>query len=173
MITRDEITIIGKFLKTHGISGELTATFSAPLEVVKQCTCIVCDIDGIYVPFFISAMRNKSAQAALLSIDGISSDQQAATLVNKDIFILRREYEECVDEDEVPVDFFINYEAIINDNIHGKLVDIDDATANVLFVIVLDDGSEVLIPAVDNFIKKFDNDNRVIHLTIPQDLLEL
>ena len=173
MISRDEITIIGKFHKTHGIGGELSASFSSPLEVVKHCSCIVCDIDGIFVPFFINEMRKQSEQSAILSIDGLSNDQQAAILVNKDIYILRKEYQDLVDDDEVPVDFFIDFDAVINDNIHGTLVAIDDSTSNVLFVIKLDNENEVLIPAVDAFIKHFDNDKRTIHFNIPQELLDL
>ena len=53
------------------------------------------------------------------------------------------------------------------------IIDIDDSTANVLFVISLDNGHQVLIPAVDNFISDIDIDNRMIEFNVPQDLLDL
>lgn len=173
MITRNELSIIGKFGKTHGIAGEVNAVVSTPHEVLSHCSCITCDIDGIFVPFFITNIRSKSTNSLLLTIDGISSEREASMLVNKDIYVLQKEYNEILNDDEVPVDFFINYDAVINETLHGKIVDIDDSTANVLFVVKLNDGTQVLIPAVDHFIKDCDSDSRSIHFNVPQDLLEL
>lgn len=173
MITRDELTIIGKFGKPHGIAGEVNAIIMASDEVLTHCSCIICNIDGIFVPFFITDIRGKSTNSLLLSIDGINSESEASMLVNKDIYVLQREYHDVLDDDEVPVDFFINYDAIINDKLHGKIVDIDDSTANVLFVVTLNDDTQVLIPAVDEFIKDYDSESRSIHFSIPQELLEL
>ena len=174
MITRDEITLIGKFNKPHGINGELSATINAPLDVMHDCKCLVCDIDGIYVPFFVSGVRSKSQETLLLTIDGIANEQEAAMLVNKDIYALTRDYSSAVeDDDELPVDFFIGFDAMVNDILHGKVQQVDDATANVLFVLTLDDGSELLIPAVDDFISNIDLEKRQMKFDIPQDLLDL
>lgn len=173
MITREELTSIGKFGKPHGIAGEVNALITAPDEVLSHCSCIICDIDGIFVPFFITNIRSKSTNSLLLNIDGINSESEASMLVNKDIYVLQREYNEILDDDEVPVDFFINYDAVINDELHGKIVDIDDSTANVLFIVTLNDDRQVLIPAVDEFIQDYDNESRSIHFRIPQELLEL
>ena len=76
-------------------------------------------------------------------------------------------------EDELPVNFFTNFKTVINSNYKGCIIDIDDSTANVLFVISLDNGHQVLIPAVDNFISDIDIDNKIIEFNVPQDLLDL
>lgn len=175
MITREEITHIGKFNKTHGISGEISATVSVDLEVIEGCSCIVSDVDGIFAPFFITAVRKKSSETVLLTIDGIDSDIEAQALVGGDIYVLRGDYEAAVGhDDEVPVDFFINFNAVINDEINGTITGIDDATANVLFIVITESQSkEILIPAVSDFIDDIDNESRTIYFTLPQELLEL
>ncbi|MBP5687193.1 MAG: 16S rRNA processing protein RimM [Muribaculaceae bacterium] len=173
MITRDEIIAIGKFNKTHGINGEISATINAPGVVLDNCSCIVCDIDGIFVPFFVKEFRNKSQEVFLLTIDDINNDQDAAMLVNKDIYVKRDEYNGVLeDEDQVPVDFFIGFNAEVN-GLKGNIVDIDDSTANVLFVIETTNGKQVLIPAVEEFIVDFNSKERIIKMEVPGDLLDL
>ena len=174
MITSDQITTIGKFNKPHGINGEVSATILAPRAVLEGCSCIICDIDGIFVPFFINSIRNKSQETVLLTIDGIGNENEAAMIVNKDIYVLRSEYSHIAhDQEELPVDFFTGFDVIINDKLRGKISDIDDATANVLFVIEISDGSQTLIPAVEDFIIGIDIDNRLIELEVPVELLSL
>ncbi len=172
MITRDEIISIGKFNKTHGINGEISATNNVPMKVLEGCSCIVCDIDGIFVPFFIKDFRSKSQDTVLLTIDDITSDQDAMTLVNKDIYVKRDEYTDIVgDENEVPIDFFVGFKAVVN-GVEGKIADIDDTTANVLFVIETINGRSILIPAVEDFITDFDSKQRIIKMEVPDELLE-
>ena len=173
MITRDEIISIGKFNKTHGINGEISATINTPDAVLDNCSCIVCDIDGIFVPFFIRDFRYKSQDTVLLTIDDINNDQDAMMLVNKDIYVKRSDYSEALeDEDQVPIDFFIGFNAVVN-GLKGNIVDIDDSTANVLFVIETTDGKQILIPAVDEFITDFDSKKRTIKMEVPNELLDL
>ena len=173
MITSDEIIAIGKFNKPHGISGEISATINAPGVVLNDCSCIVCDIDGIFVPFFIKDFRIKSQETFLITIDDINNEQDAAMLVNKDIYVKRDEYSEALeDEDQIPIDFFIGFNVVVN-ALDGKIIDIDDSTANVLFVIETTDGKSLLIPAVEEFIKDFDSRERIIKMEVPDELLDL
>lgn len=172
MITSDEIIAIGKFNKPHGINGEIAATINAPEALLDKCTCIVCDIDGIFVPFFVNDFRKKSQETFLLDIDDVNNEQEASMLVNKDIYVKRSEYCETLEDDEVPIDFFIGFTAILNGQ-KGKIVDIDDSTANVLFVIETENSRSILIPAVEDFIIDFDSNERIIKLEVPDQLLDL
>ena len=76
------------------------------------------------------------------------------------------------DEDQVPVDLFIGFNAVVN-GLKGNIVDIDDSTANVLFVIETTNGKQVLIPAVEEFIVDFNSKERIIKIEVPGDLLDL
>ena len=67
MITRDELVEIGIFNKPHGVEGEISATFDCDAETAAEFSCFVCDIDGIFVPFFASSLRNKGTMTLLLN----------------------------------------------------------------------------------------------------------
>ena len=174
MISRDGISLIGKFNKPHGINGEISAIVNVPIDVLNADSCILCEIDGAYVPFFINDIRQKSHDSVLLSIDDINNENDAMMLVNKDIFLSNDVYNQLLeDEDQLPVDFFIGFKTTINTVHHGTIVDIDDSTANVLFVIEIENGKSLLVPAVDEFITDINSVDRTIEMVIPNELLEL
>lgn len=176
MITREELIEIGQFKKAHGVKGEISASLDCDADDFTRFSCVVSDIDGIFVPFFVGGIRKKTADTVLLMIDGYESDEQVKALVNKPIFVLKREYSEISDEedcDEMPVDYFIGFDATTSSGIDlGEIVYVDDSTDNVLFVID-HDGKEISIPAVDDFIDDINEDAKTITFDLPTGLLDI
>ena len=176
MITRDELIAIGHYNKPHGVAGELSATVDVDLEVLRGLSCLVSDIDGIFVPFFVNAFRPKSVDTVLLTIDGIENEKEAARLVNRDIYALKRDYrQESIDADAdgYPLDFFIGFELRDSDGSRvGKITDVDEQTENAIFVVDRD-GSEIMVPATDDLIVEFDVDNKLMVMDLPEGLLDL
>ena len=177
MITREEIIEIGIYNKPHGINGEISATIDCDFDVLTRFRCLISEIDGIFVPFFVEKTRSKSAQTALLTIDGIRNESEATLLVNKEIFVKKDEFDklsEEFDSDEMPIDYFIGFSVIIKGKRIGEIVDVDDATTNVLFKIESDSSeNEILIPAVDEFVVDIDTENSIITMDVPEELLNL
>ena len=174
MITRDELIAIGHYNKPHGVAGEVSATVDVELEVLKGLSCLVSDIDGIFVPFFVNAIRPKSADTVLLTIDGIMNEKEAARLVNRDIYALKRDYrQESIDADGYPLDFFIGFELRDSDGSRvGEITDVDEQTENAIFVVDRD-GSDIMVPATDDLIVEFDVDNKLMVMDLPEGLLDL
>ena len=177
MITRDELIEIGTFNKPHGVDGEISATFDCDCDTANEFSCFVCEIDGIYVPFFADSLRGKGTMTLLLKFEGLDSADAVRRLVNKAAYVLKREYDELQieydDGDEVPTDYFIGY--VLYDGIEpvGEIVDIDDATENVLFVVERVDGTTVLVPAADDLVTNIDLEGKTITMTLPSGLLEM
>lgn len=176
MIKREELIEIGHYNKPHGIAGEISATVDVDVEVLQDLSCLISDIDGIYVPFFVNACRPKSHETVLLTIDGITTEQEASRLVNRDIFALKREFaqeSEDADADGYPLDYFIGFELQdSNGTVVGPIVDVDEQTENAIFIVSRGDG-EVMVPASDDLIVEFDLDKKVMVMNLPQGLLEL
>ena len=176
MITREELIAIGHFNKPHGLSGEISATVDVELEVFESLTCLVSEMDGIYVPFFVNASRPKTSETVLLTIDGIDNEQEAARLVNHEIFALKRDFRlesENMDADGYPLDYFIGFELKGSDGTTvGEIVDVDEQTENAIFI-VEDNGKELLLPANDELIVEFDLGKKVIVMDLPQGILDL
>ncbi len=176
MITREEIIEIGIYNKAHGVKGEISATIQCEIDDFKKFSCLVSDIDGIFVPFFVENIRPKTSETVLLTIDGFQSDVEVKTLVNKVIYVMKSEYAELsADEncDELPIDYFIGFSVVDSEgNEIGEIVDVDDSTDNVLFII--ENGDDTYpIPAVDDFIVDIDEENKVLELELPEGILDI
>ena len=78
MITREELIEIGHYNKPHGLSGEISATVDVELDALQSLSCLVSEMDGIFVPFFVNSLRPKTSETVLLTIDGIDNEQEAA-----------------------------------------------------------------------------------------------
>ena len=176
MITRDELIAIGHYNKPHGVAGEISATLNVEWDLLRELSCLVSDIDGIYVPFFVNAVRPKSGDTVLLTIDGVGNEKDVARLVNRDIYALKREYrQESIDADAdgYPLDFFIGFELRDSDGSRvGEITDVDEQTENAIFIIDRD-GTDLMVPATDDLIVEFDVDNKVMVMDLPEGLLDL
>lgn len=176
MITRDELILIGRYNKPHGVAGEISATVDVPVDALSALSCLVSEMDGIFVPFFVTACRPKTAETVLLTIDGIGNEQEAAKLVNQDIYALKRDYSDAsadADADGYPLDYFIGYELRDTDGTRvGEIIDVDEQTENAIFIVERD-GEEVMVPASDDLIVEFDEDDEVMVMDLPQGLLDL
>ena len=177
MITREELINIGHYNKPHGINGEISATVEVDFDVLQELSCLVSDIDGIFVPFFVNAMRPKSGETVLFTIDGMTNEQDVQRLVNHDIFALKREYRqesEDADADGYPLDFFIGFDLDDDQgNRVGQITDVNEQTENAFFIVERTDGDELLVPAVDDLIVEFDIDKKLMVMSLPDGLLDL
>ncbi|MEE1365939.1 MAG: ribosome maturation factor RimM [Muribaculaceae bacterium] len=179
MILSSDIIEIGTFTKTHGIKGELNALLDDGTEIMQHVSCIILEIDSIFVPHFITSCRSKGASASLIMIDGINSEIEAKDLVSKSIYVLKEEYNTFhdIDEDENGeggyASDFIGYSIVDeDDNEIGEIIDIDDSTDNPLFI-VDNNGNTVYIPITEEFILFIDDDKEVIGMSLPEGLIEL
>ena len=95
MITDEQLKAVGTFLKPHGIEGEITLQRDYDDIDFEDFSCLIVDMDGIYVPFFIDGVRPKGSDTDLVSIDGIGDETHAALLTNKTAYVLRSELAEA------------------------------------------------------------------------------
>lgn len=176
MITREELIEIGVYNKPHGVSGEISATIDVDIDMLQELSCLVSEIDGIFVPFFVNSCRPKTSSTLLLTIDGLSTEQEVTRLVNHEIYALKRDYEMVSDEsdaDAYPLDYFIGFELQDSGRARvGEIVDVDEQTENALFIVDRD-GDELMVPAIDDLIVEFDMDRKVMVMELPQGLLEM
>jgi 16S rRNA processing protein RimM len=173
MIRREELIKIGQFNKPHGVRGELSFTFTDDVFDRGESPYIVCCIDNIFVPFFIEEYRFKTGTTALIKLADVESDEAARDFTNLEVFYPKTYYVEN-DEEATPDDYFIGF--TINDITHGALGEvtaIDDSTINVLFVVTTPDDRELLIPVQEAFVRAIDEEERIIHMDLPDGLLDM
>lgn len=172
MIEREELIKIGRFNKPHGVKGELSFTFTDDVFDRTDCPYIVCEIDGIFVPFFIEEYRFKSDTTALIKLEDVDNETEARPFSLLDVYFPKSYYDTAAEE-EAPSDYFIGFTVVDSERGElGEIVGVDDTTENVLFEID-HDGRELLVPAVDEFVCEIDEENRRLYMNIPEGLLDL
>ena len=174
MIRKDDVYLIGKLTKTHGLKGEVNFQFTDDVWDTTDSDYLICEVDGILVPFFIDEYRFRSDTTALVKFEDIDSADAAQFLVNSDVYF-EKKYQEELDEDEVSLNYFIGFTMINGDDnsIIGEIVDIDDNTENWLFIVERANGDEVMIPAHEEFISEIKQEERQMVMDLPLGLLDL
>ena len=178
MITEEEITSVGKLLKTHALKGEMNMLLDIDPGYLEEGNPAILDIDGIYVPFYADSIRTKGSFSYLVKFEGIDSEFEAKKLVNKSVFALREKLKEFMlenyDEEYELYDDFIGW--TIEDaeaGEIGKVVEIDTNTENELFIVETPEGKTVYIPLTEDFIEKMDADSKIVLMHLPEGLLDL
>lgn len=167
------LTPAGEFNKSHGIKGEISASFDPRVDV-GALKCVVAEVNGLFVPFFIDAIRSRGAHAVLLTIDGITDENEAKLLSRKPLYLLNGDAALAADDEDdgFYAEDLVGFSALDEDGaVIGKIAGVDSTTANVLFVIDRPDGSEALVPVADEFIDGIDPESATITLRLPDGLL--
>ena len=177
MILEEQLIEIGYITKLHGLKGEMQATVTDTVfDDVKKCPYLVCDMDGIFVPFFLTGYRFKSGETILLQFDDIDSQEKATPFCGKKLYFDRKcftkkeeEQYEAEAEEELG---YIGY-TLIDQTLGpiGEIIDINDQTMNVLFI-VEHEGEELMIPAADELVVEINDEAMTITMDLPAGLVD-
>ena len=172
MIKKEDVFKIGQFAKPHGIKGEIALVTNSDVFDDSDDPYIICEMDGILVPFFIEEYRFKSDTTALIKLEDVDNETEARAFSLLDVYF-PKSYYDTEAEEEAPSDYFIGFTVVDSElGELGKIVAVDDSTENVLFEID-HAGRELLVPAVDEFVSEIDEENRRLYMSIPEGLLTL
>ena len=172
MIKKEEVYRIGIFNKPHGIHGELQFTFTDDIFDRADCDYLVCQLDGIFVPFFIEEYRFRSDSTALVKLEGVDTTERARMFTNVDVYFQVEHVDEA-EAGELSWNFFVGFRMEdVHHGLLGEVVDVDITTVNTLFV-VEQEGEELLVPAQEEFILGIDQEKKLITVELPEGLLNL
>ena len=172
MIVKDELFPIGQLIKPHGIHGEMSFTFSTDVFDREDIPYFIIETEGIFVPFFIEEYRFKTDSSGLLKFEDVDTQEKAKEFAGLTIY-LPVKYIEKVEDEEIGLDYFIGYQLIDTTKGEiGKISEIDQTTENALFVIETTE-DELLIPVSEEYITKINHKKKIIHVSLPEGLLDL
>lgn len=183
MIKKEDVYQIGKLTKAHGLKGEMNFMFTDDVWDRVESEYLICEVDGILVPFFLEEYRFRSESTALVKFEDLDSADSVQFLVNSEVYF-EKKYQEELDEDEVSLNYFIGFKMVEEiqpshdaENVEystiGTITDIDDNTENWLFIVERPDGSEVMIPAHEEFIAEIKKEEKIMVMDLPLGLLDL
>lgn len=171
MIEAAQLTQIGRFGKPHGVRGEISAIADTDIGCLP---CIFVETDGLMVPFFVENVRAKGVESVLLTIEGIDTQEKAATFTNRPLYACTADLpEDDNDEDGFYLDDLVGWTITDGETTVGTIEDFDDSTANYLFHVLATDGNTIIIPASTDLIEGADPDTKTLFMNLPEGLLDL
>lgn len=172
MYLKDQ-SYIGKIVKLHGYKGgvSLYMDVSNPSAYV-HLKSIFIELDGIFTPFFIKSFKLKNKGFVALHFEGVDTEYNAKTLIEKKVFIPSSELQEA---DETR---FLGHELIgykVMDQTKGDLgvlVQVLEQKGNPLFV-VDHNGLEILLPVFEGLLISIDTPKKQMLIDAPEGLVDL
>ncbi|MBN3036285.1 MAG: 16S rRNA processing protein RimM [Bacteroidales bacterium] len=172
-MNKDDCYLLGRIIKTSGYHGDLVFFFDvddvAPYEGIET---VFIDIGGGLVPFMIEHLQFRPNRTATVHLEDVDDQETAVALLRASLYL--------------PLDWlpplsgkkFYFHEIkgfiVIDQQLGtlGPVISVIDVTAQPLLEISYR-GKKILIPAVDEIIRKIDRKAKTIQVLIPEGLLEI
>ncbi len=158
--------IVGKFLQTHGIQGYLKAIpYSGLPDRFEYLRTLYTADDGEMRGWIIEDIRITDRES-LIKLRGISTREEAKLLVKKEIWLPESE------KIELPEGSYFIHDLLdlkvfeIDGNYLGVLKDVLSSNGSDIYVVRKDDGGEILIPAVSEFVQEIDFEKKTIQVRL-------
>ena len=149
--------IVGKYVNTHGIKGEIRI-----LSDFSRKDLIFKPKFKLYInnkEFIIKSYR-KHKKYDMITFEGINSINDIEYLKGNNVYIKRDDINEFIDEDL--------YKYLIS--VNSKLYKIKNILMNNFQkILVLE--NDKMVPYVDDFILKKDDEKKIIYMDLPNNLL--
>ncbi len=164
---------LGKIVTKYSFKGELVLKLDTDEpELYQNMNAIFIEMGNNLVPFFIERSLLQKGNQLRVKFEDVNTEADADALLKAEVYL--------------PLDLLPKLEGnkfyyhevigfILEDIIYGKvgsIVGINDTTAQPLFEVKNGD-IEILIPMIDDFIKKVDRKNKTILIEAPKGLIEM
>ena len=163
---------IGTVVSKHGFKGDIKINISSfSLNNFPDLVHLFIELDGSLIPFSINKIRSLSKNVLIVKLKEINSEKEVDEIIHKNIYVDSTKIESKKDSG-----FF--YDDLINFNVFkdsqkiGTIENINDDLPQPVFEIKYN-SRVVLIPIHEDLIKEIDKENNIIHLDIPDGLLEI
>jgi 16S rRNA processing protein RimM len=157
-----DLVNIARISGTHHLKGAIKATsILEDVEVLNGAKVIVENSIGVQKLYTVLSAERINSKIIIMELEGIISVNEAKKLIECKIF-LKREQLGDISEGEFYLVDIIDMEVITEDGEKiGKVSDVFTTAAHDIYV-VQDGDNEIMIPAVDNFIKEVSFEKRII-----------
>jgi len=170
---KEDCFFLGTIVKKYSFRGELLIKLDtdSPKSYLNLDTVLIDESIGL-VPYFITQTKLHKSRLLRVKFEGVNSESKAGALINKNLFLpldklpklkgTKFYYHEI--KEFIAIDQFEKKIGIIQS--------VNDSGPQAMFVIN-NNGTEILIPVHDNFIRKLDRTDKKIYLNIPDGLLDI
>ena len=165
---------VGKIVNTHSLKGEIKVISSTDFEeerFKKGSKLLITRGNQLIREVVVQSYRNHK-NFLLVKFEGIDSVEEAEKLKNLQIKIDSDEVGE-LEENEFYFHQIIGCEVFDeNDRNLGEIIDILTPGANDVWVIKGEEGKEILIPYIEDVVKKIDITSKKVNIEVMEGLID-
>ncbi len=167
---RNTILQIGEIVNTHGLRGEVKIVpwMDAPQDFERLKT-VYADIGGQKVTYSVASVKYQKANIIVKFRE--VPDIEAAQKLKKVILYVDREQLGEPEEGYYICDLLGITVITDTDEILGKITDVFSTGSNDVYTVKRPDGSEVLLPVIDDCILSVDIDEQICRVHLLEGLL--
>jgi 16S rRNA processing protein RimM len=163
---------IGYITKTKGLKGEVQVYFEYNEPQELELKSVFAEINGKLVPYFISSYKLQNNQTGYFFFDDVDTIEKAEKLVRKKLY-QPNSIKPVRDDDEFLITDLKGY--IAHDEHFGELgeiIEIHEYPQQYVAVVPYK-FREIMFPLNDEFIKEIDEDEGIVHLSLPEGLIDV
>lgn len=169
----EELFKAGKIIRTFGSKGELIFQFESGLpDEVTETESVFVDIHGSLIPFFIASRNKRPKNQVQIQLLDINSPEEAELLCGCNFYIPKDQLPEH--DTEHLYSYEIEGFTVIDPSgkIIGTVLEVVELPQQDMLMID-NQGSEIMIPLVDDIIISINRRKKTISVNPPEGLLEL
>ncbi len=167
---------MGRIVATHGVQGEMKVALETddPERLLRLKSVLIGEDERSVSVFDIlsaGTQTSKHGVTIILRVSGVSDQDQANKMRGKRIFVPQKDLPP-LEPDEYYLSDLIGLEAISEDGARlGRVKDVLELPAQNVIVLDMEDGREVMVPAIPEFLTEIDFDNSVVSIAVIEGLL--
>ncbi len=173
MLDQRDAFYLGYIKRPHGLQGELEAVLDTdnPLAYKKK-ESVWIELRKSLIPFFIEHISIKG-NSAILKLKNIDTRDQFEPLIGCSIWLPLTDLPPISDPYKYYFHELIGLNAIDqNKGEIGVIIDVMDQLKQPILVIKQGE-NEIMLPIIDEFVKRIDRNQRQLHVACPDGLIEL
>ncbi|RPD93437.1 16S rRNA processing protein RimM [Aureibaculum marinum] len=164
---------LGKVVRKHSFRGEVVIKLDTDEpDLYQDMDAVFIEAGNNFIPFFIEKSLLQKGNQLRVKFEGFNTEEDADSILKCDVYLPLTLLPKLTGNK------FYYHEVIgftIEDTNYGNvgsLTAVNDQTAQPLFIIENGD-KEILIPMIDDFIKKVDRTNKKIIVETPEGLIDM
>jgi 16S rRNA processing protein RimM len=162
---------IGYIAKTHGLKGEVTIVMSPECPDLEEIKTIFIEINQSLVPFFTESISIKGDKA-FIKFEDVNTIEQASALKGCSMYLPKNERVK-LSRGEFYNDEVIGFEVTDKEaGLLGSVREIFETGPN-RFLMIDQEGKEIMIPLNGPFIKSVNKSKKKIAVELPEGFLDI
>lgn len=168
----DQYVVIGKFIATFGIKGDLVLKhhLGAGLDTEALKTVFIEEKSGRFMPYFVAAVKNKTAEEALIQLEGVDAPEKAKVFLRKQVWLPEQDVKTQAAQ-HAPISL-LGFAVYDEKKMLGKVVEVIEQPMQILLRIDYQ-GKEVFVPLNESTLLKIEHKKEKITVRLPEGLLDI